>query len=248
MKLTVIGTSGTFPGPWSACSCYLVESDGFRLLLDLGNGALGSLQQWHSLYEIDAVLVTHLHPDHCLDLVPYAYARRFRPGGPVPRLPIYGPPDTQHRLVRVFDPPPKEELTDVYDFHVVQSGDLRIGPFQVRLAHVPHPVESLAVRLTADGRALCYSADSGASADLVDLARDVDLFVCEASYQHEDDNPPAVHLTGREAGAHATEAGVRHLLLTHLPPWGDEDRATAEARVEYDGPMTIARPGTTIDV
>src|SRR3954452_12525029 len=180
MKVTVLGCAGTFPGPNSACSCYLVEVDGFRLLLELGNGALGALQRFHSLDGIDAVLVTHLHPDHCLDLVPYAYARRFHPNGPMPRLPVYGPVDTQQRLCRCFDPPPDEALTDVYDFRLLEPGTLRIGPMKLRLAHLPHPVESLGVRIEAAGRTLSYSADTGTTETLLDLARDADLFICEA--------------------------------------------------------------------
>jgi ribonuclease BN (tRNA processing enzyme) len=247
MRVTVVGCSGTFPGPESACSCYLVEAGGFRLLLDFGNGALGALQRWHSMFEVDAVLVTHLHPDHCLDLVPYAYARRFNPAGTLPPLPVYGPADTEQRLCRVFDPPPTEGLTDVYDFHVLEPGDLHLGPLQLRVAHLPHPVESLGVRIEADSRTLCYSADTGASDTLVDLARDADLFICEASYLDEN-NPPGIHLTGQQAGQHATEAGARHLLLTHVPPWTDEDDVLTQARSAYTGPITAARSGITLEV
>ena len=103
MKLTVLGCSGTFPGPDSACSSYVVEHDGFRLLIDVGNGALGSLQQHMGLLDINAVLVSHLHGDHCLDLVAYSYALRYHPTGPLPRMPVYGPVATRHRLCGAFD-------------------------------------------------------------------------------------------------------------------------------------------------
>ncbi len=103
MRLTVLGCAGTFPGPRSGCSSYLVEHDGFRLLLDAGNGAVGALQRHGGLLDLDAVLLSHLHADHCVDLVAYAYARIYPPAGPPPPLPVYGPGGTEERLVRVFD-------------------------------------------------------------------------------------------------------------------------------------------------
>lgn len=249
MKVTVLGCSGTFPGPDSACSSYLVQVGDFSLLLELGNGALGMLQRFHSLDGIDAVLVTHLHPDHCLDLVPYAYARRFHPDGPMPRIPVYGPTDTRERLSRVFDPPPGEWLADVYEFHLLEPGTMRLGPMTLRLAHLPHPVEALGVRIEAEGRSLCYSADTGESRNLVDLARAADLFICEASYPDEGDTPPGIHLSGRQAADHAARAGARRLMLSHLPPWQDEARTVADAKASaYRGPLTIARTGMVVEV
>jgi ribonuclease BN (tRNA processing enzyme) len=112
------------------------------------------------------------------------------------------------------------------------------------VAHLPHPVESLGVRIEADGRTLCYS---GASDALIDLARDADLLICEASYL-DDNNTPGIHLTGQQAGQHATEASARHLLLTHVPPRTDEDDVLTQARAAYTGPITAARSGITLEV
>ncbi len=103
MKLTVLGCAGTFPGPGTACSSYVLEHDGFRLVIDVGNGALGPLQEHIGLLGINAVLLSHLHGDHCLDLVAYSYALRYHPEGPLPRLPIYGPVSSRHRLCGAFD-------------------------------------------------------------------------------------------------------------------------------------------------
>lgn len=248
MKLTVLGCSGTFPAPDSPCSSYLLEAEGFRLLLDMGNGALGALQRSAGLLDLDAVLVSHVHGDHCLDLVPYAYARRYHPDGPAGRLPVYGPAGLQDRLCNAFDSPPAEALTDVYDFRPTVPGRVEIGPFEVTLDQVAHPVECLGVRVAHAGRAIAYSADTGGCDALVGLAKDVDLFLCEASYADGDDNPPGVHLTGREAGQHAALAGAGGLLLTHLVPWGDPLRTVAEAQSTYDGDVLIARSGAAYDV
>src|SRR5487761_81872 len=100
VRLTVIGCSGSFPGPDSPASCYLVEADGFRLLLDLGNGALGALQRHAPLDGIDAVCLSHLHADHCLDLCSFWVARTYHPEGPRPRIPVYAPAGTAARMAR----------------------------------------------------------------------------------------------------------------------------------------------------
>lgn len=248
MRLTVLGCAGTFPGPASGCSSYLVEQDGFRLLLDVGPGAIGALQRCGGLLDVDAALVSHLHADHCLDLVPYAYARRYHPRHRPPPLPVYGPPRTAGRICASFDVPPPDRLESVYDWRVTTAGRTEIGPFTVDLARVNHPVECHGVRLSAAGRSLVYSADTGHSDNLVGLATDSDLFLCEASFLEGGDNPPGVHLTGRQAGQHATRAGAQRLLLTHLVPWGDEARTLAEASAAYDGEVALARPDTSYQV
>ncbi|MDQ1641724.1 MAG: hypothetical protein QOJ90_1075, partial [Actinomycetota bacterium] len=110
------------------------------------------------------------------------------------------------------------------------------------------PVEAWGMRLEHGGRVLTYSADTGPTDALVDLARDADVFLCEASFQHGGDNPPDLHLTGREAGEHATRAGARRLLLTHVPPWYDAGQAEAEAGTTFTGPLELAKPGAAYDV
>lgn len=248
MRLTVLGCSGTFPGPDAACSSYLVEHEGFRLVIDMGNGALGPLQRQLPILGVDAVLLSHLHGDHCLDLVAYSYARRYHPDGMASMLPVYGPAGTQDRLCRAFEVPPRDRLRDVYDFTVTAPASCAIGPFEVELGQVNHPIESHAIRLTAGGRTLAYSADTGVSDTLVRVARDADVFLCEASFLEGCPHPPNVHLTGKQAGEHASRAGARQLLLTHLVPWGDPARSEAEAAAAYDGPLELARPGAAYDV
>lgn len=248
MRLTVLGCSGTFPGPASPCSGYLVEHDGFRLVLDLGAGALGPLQRHCGLLDVDAVWVSHLHSDHCIDLVAYSYARRYHPGGVPPALPVHGPAGIAARIAGAFEGPPEDGLLDVFDFREVGAGEHRVGPFAVTAVAGNHPVEAYAVRLEADGRSLTYSADTAASDALVALARGTDLFLCEASWPSEPPPPPGIHLTGREAGEHATRAGARRLLLTHLMPFSDEQAVLAEAQQTWVGPLELARAGRTYEV
>lgn len=249
MKLTVVGCAGTFPGPQAACSSYLLEYDGFRLVVDAGNGSTGALQNYVGLLDIDAVIISHLHGDHFLDLVTYTYARRYHPDGSPGCLPLHGPSDIEEHLLGAFGRPVEDLLESVYEFHPVkQAGKLSIGPFELDLARVNHPVETYAMRISAGGRTLTYSADTGVSDELVKLARASDLFLCEASYLDGDPNPPDIHLTGREAAEHATRAEVDRLVLTHLVPWGDRDRSLAEASEVFDGEIQVASSGATFDV
>jgi len=177
VQLTVLGCAGTFPGPDSPCSGYLVEHDGYRLVVDLGSGALGNLQRHCDLLDVDAVYITHLHADHCIDLVAYAYARRFHPSGVPPTLPVYGPPGTRDRIRASFEEPPVNGLLDVYDFQERGAGTLQLGPFSVTSGIVEHPIECHGLRIEAGGRVLTYSGDSANSDVLVELARGADEFL-----------------------------------------------------------------------
>ncbi|HWC34839.1 MAG TPA: MBL fold metallo-hydrolase [Mycobacteriales bacterium] len=249
MQVTVIGMSGTFPGPHSGCSSYLVEHDGFRLLLDIGNGSTGALQEVCGLLDLDAVAISHLHGDHYLDLITYTYARRYHPDGKPPPLPVHGPSTLREGIHGAYARDVEELLAEVYEFHPVETdGTRQIGPFEVSFHVVNHPVETYAMRVSAGGRTVAYSADTGECDALLDVARDVDLFLCEASYLDGDPNPPGVHLTGLQAGEYAARAAAKRLMLTHLVPWGDAGRTLAEAERSYDGEILVARPLDRYDV
>lgn len=248
MRLTVLGCAGSFPGPESACSAYLVEAEGFHLLLDFGTGSLSALQRYAGLNSIDAILLTHLHLDHIQDACGYVVVRRYAPDGPYPPLPVYAPPGAPDQLATSYinDEGP---LDDVYTFYGLQPGTFPIGPFTVTVDQVNHPVETYGVRLEHGDRVLAYSADTGTCESLLRLAQDADLFLCEASYVDGADNPPDLHLTGREAGEIATKAGVGRLLLTHLvPAWGSEAATFEAAAAAFDGPVEIVRPGARFEL
>ncbi|MBT2395570.1 MBL fold metallo-hydrolase [Streptomyces sp. ISL-100] len=250
MKLTVVGCSGSFPSAESACSSYLVEADGFRLLLDLGNGALGELQRHVGLYDIDAVFLSHLHADHCIDMCGYFVARYYRhEGGRAPAIPVYGPEGTEQRLTTAYaDTPTEKSMAEVFDFHTLKSGTFDIGPFSVRTEKVAHPVETYGIRIEHGGRSLAYSGDTGVCASLDELAAGADLFLCEASFTYGKEDIPGLHLNGREAGECAGRAGARRLVLTHIPPWTDAEANVADARAVYDGPVELAVAGTEYEV
>jgi ribonuclease BN (tRNA processing enzyme) len=252
VRLTVVGCSGSYPGPDSPASCYLVEAehDGrtWRIVLDLGNGALGALHRYADPLTIDAVLLSHLHADHCIDLTSYYVLRKYHPTGSRPPIPVYGPDGTPGRLARAYDLPKSPGMTEEFTFHFYPAGSFAIGPFTVTAAEVAHPVAAYAMRIESDGRSLVYSGDTGPCEALVGAARDADLFLCEASFLEGHTNPPDLHLTGAEAGRMATEADARRLVLTHVPPWHDSQVMLHEARDTYDGPLELAEPGKTYDV
>lgn len=250
MKLTVVGCSGSFPSADSACSSYLVEADGFRLLLDMGNGALGELQRHCGLYDLDAIFLSHLHADHCIDMCGYFVARYYRhEGDRAGAIPVFGPEGTEQRLTTAYaDTPSASSMSEVFDFQTLKSGSFDIGPFAVRTEKVCHPVEAYAIRIEHDGRTLTYSGDTGVCTQLDELAAGSDLFLCEASFTHGKEDIPDLHLNGREAGESARRAEAGRLVLTHIPPWTDGQVNLADARAAFDGPVELARPGATYEI
>ncbi len=246
MQLTVIGCSGSFPGPDSPASCYLLEAEGFRLVMDMGNGALGILQRHAGLFGIDAICVSHLHGDHCIDLSSYWVARQYAPDGPRPAIPVYGPRGTAERVAGFCG----EDVASIQGRFEVRELEPRfqeIGPFRITADHMNHPVETFGFRVEQAGWTLAYSADTGQTDALVRLAQGADLLLCEASFRDNDNNPPDLHLTGRQAGEYATRAGVGQLVLTHLVPWYDRERSLAEAAGSYCGPLSAATSGLVLE-
>jgi ribonuclease BN (tRNA processing enzyme) len=250
MRVTVVGCSGSFPGPVSASSCYLVEVDGFALVLDLGSGSLGQLQRYLSLRDLDAVLVSHLHPDHCIDLLSLYVARTYDPSGRHGRLPVYAPVGAAGHLARAYGRADEPGLAGCFDFVEWSEGPRQVGPFTVTAARVAHPIETWAMRVEHDGRAVAYSGDTGPCDALVEISRGADLALFESSFEDgRDDAAPAdLHLTAGQAARHAGLADVRRLVLTHLPPWNDPEVSLAAGRAAFGGPVELARPGATFEL
>lgn len=254
MRLTVVGCSGSYPGPDSPASCYLLEASDpgdpgrtWRILMDLGNGALGALHGYTDPLGIDAVVLSHLHPDHCLDLCGYYVMRKYHPAGPQPRLPVYGPSGSEERLARAYDLPDGPGMGQEFDFRAY-DGPVAIGPFTVEPIAVEHPVEAYGLRVSAGGATVAYTGDTAPCDALDRLAAEADLLLSEASFREADDNPSGVHLTGADAGRLAARARVGRLVITHVPPWFDRAGMLAEAQGEWDGRISLATTGATYEV
>lgn len=247
-----MGCSGSYPGPDSAASCYLLEApyDGgaFRLLLDLGSGALGALQRHAALDTIDAVALSHLHADHCLDLCGFYVVRKYHPEGAWPQLPVYGPPGAAERMAMAYDLKPGQGMSAEFDFRCYPDQPFAVGPFTVEVAPVDHPVAAYALRISHGGSTLVYSGDTGPCTALDRIAAGCDLLLAEASFLDGADNPANLHLTGRQAAEAAQRAGVGRLVLTHVPPWLSPMAVLAEARPHYRGDVTLATAGATYDL
>lgn len=248
MRLTVVGCAGSFPNAESAASCYLVEHDGHRLVLDLGNGSLGALAQFVDLDDpacLDAVVLSHCHIDHCADLASLYVVRRYHPSVAFPRLPVLGPADARARLHGIYGMADPADLDAHLEFRTLAEEPLVVGPFTVTAVRAAHPVEAYCVRVTAGGASVTYSGDTGPTPRLDRLASGTDIALFEASY-HDDDHPADLHMSGGDAGRAATAADAGLLVLTHMSAWTDPVRALAGAAAAFDGPIELARPGLEI--
>jgi ribonuclease BN (tRNA processing enzyme) len=255
MRLIVIGCSGSLAGPSSPSSSYLVQAhaDGrtWNLLLDLGSGALGPLQRHISPDDIDAVVLSHLHPDHCVDLCGLYVWRRYGPDAPRrPRLPVHGPRGAGERIAVMYhglDPGAMEseyEFTDVLD-----GATFVVGPFTITPYAVNHPVEAYGYRVEADGVALAFTGDTDVCDNLTPLLRGADLALVDSAFVDGRDTVPDIHLSGSRAAAAAVRAGgVRRLVLTHLPPWNDPEVCRAQAAAVWPGDVGLAAAGTAYEL
>lgn len=251
MRLTVIGCAGSFPNRSSAASCYLVEHDGTSIVLDLGPGSLGPLAAATDIRTLDAVLLSHLHADHCLDLTGMYVARKYHPDGPPPPLAVHGPPGTGRRIADAYRTSPGEPvdgLARVYRFVDHSPDPVQIGALRITVARVAHPVPAFAIRVEAGGASLVYSGDTGPTPALVELAHGADLALFEASCLSDVANPKDLHMTGVQAAEHAAAAGAGRLVLTHLVSWNDPGATLAEGRSAFDGEVALAAPGMVVEL
>lgn len=261
MRLTVVGCAGSFPGPDSAASCYLVQADDgsgrtWSVLLDLGSGALGPLQRSVDLYDVDAVAVSHLHPDHMADLCGLYVYLRYRPGrARTGALPVHGPFGTASRLADAYGLEPGEQMGDQLAVHTWQAGrPVHVGPMTLTPVPVHHPVPAYGIRVQGPAEddpartvTLAYTGDTDACAGLDELATGADLLLAEAAFlEGRDDGVHGIHLTGRRAGEAAARGGTGALLLTHVPAWNPPEAAAHEAAEVYEGPVTTARAGMVV--
>jgi ribonuclease BN (tRNA processing enzyme) len=246
MRLTVLGSCGAWPEPGQACSGYLIEHEGFRLVVDLGYATVPRLLGYIDADQVDAVYISHGHPDHCADLNPLLRARALR-DDPPPPLPVYGPTGALDAVLALDH---YETLAGSYQVQAVAAGaSLDIGPFRADTRLLPHWLPNLGLRLTAGCRVLAYTGDTGPSDEVVKLAQDADLLLAEATYLEPVPSDAQPYMSSASLAARqATAAGVGRLLLTHLWPGTDHSTALAAAGAEYDGKLGIATQDLELDL
>ena len=249
MELTILGAHGTWPGAGGATSGLLVRDEGFSMWIDAGTGTMANLQRHVGLFDVGAVMISHSHPDHVSDLYSYLMARLFSPEHP-PKIPIYLAPNVAERFHPLLtDDSADMRLAEAFDVVVVEPGQaLEAGPLRISTAPMRHSVPTVGVRIESGGRSMAYSADTGPTDELVEMARDVDLLVAEASYQETAKDLPPIHLSAREAGEAAAEAGAGKLVLTHIRPYLDWERSREEADAAFPGEVVLGRDNASMTV
>lgn len=248
MKLVVLGASGTWPNPDTATSGYLVQQDGFNLWMDSGTGTLANLQQHIELGAIDAIVISHEHPDHFVDLYPAFYAWHYGELGE-PGLPVFVPTGFAQTLADVVSIDSQIAMRAAFSLTELAPGEsFEVGPFRVRtepMAHLGLP--ALGFRIQSDDTVLAYTGDTGPTHHIEALARESDLFLSEATWQDRPDLLP-FHLSARQAAIHAREAGVARLVLTHIWPTLEHEVSKQQAAEEFSGPIDAAVEGLTFEV
>jgi len=249
MRLRVLGCSGGYPTPESGNTGFLLKEGESRIWLDAGTGSFGVLQRFTDFRTLDAIVLSHLHADHCLDIYPLYIALRYGDVKMERRIPIYSVPGAQERLERIVDGEPGDRLGVIFDFHEVDEGDeVEVAGVRFRFLRMDHPIHTLGIRADSPTGSLTYSADTGPGADLAKFAKGTDLLVCEATYQDARKGAP-LHLSAREAAETAVRAKAGELVLTHLWPGLDPHVSLAEAK-EAAGkiPVDLAKPGAIFEV
>ncbi len=230
LSLTVLGCCGSFPGPGGACSGYLVQGGGTSLWVDAGSGSMANLQRHISLHDVDGVVLTHEHPDHWSDIEGFRVACAYvidRQG-----VPLFAPSGLFRLLY--------EDFKTVLDWNVVADHDrVQVGALSLTFARTDHGPETLAVRIDGEGRSMGYSADTGPGWSWSSLGGGLDLALSEATYTQQFEGQ-SKHLSGRQAGEAAKEAGLERLVLTHFWPTLRAEEMQDEAAEAFGRPVEIA--------
>ncbi len=258
IALTILGKSPSWQDRDGSCSSYLVEVAGLELLIDCGSGAFAKLRSHHDYARIDAIVITHLHADHTLDLVPFAYALTFGPKLREGRPLLFGPPGARaawRRLCGVWGSETLiEEAFELREYDPV--AELEIEAARVRFQLVPHyiPTYALDVRVDGDPRRLVFSADCGPNDELVEFARGAQLLLIESTLSDQpagngaDSGEPPGHLTAAQAGAIGARSGAERLVLTHFSDQLDAAAQRAQAQAAFGGPVELAREGDRYEI
>ena len=247
MKVHVMGSSGTFPVSGRPASGYLVQQGETRVWCDAGPGTFVALPVDPDM--VDAIVLSHQHPDHCADLFAAFHAWTYRPE-PRTGVPLYCPESLWERVLTFLGSGPGTPVDKTFDFTPVWEGDqVEIGELSVSFTEMDHSVPTVGSRWEANNRTMFFTGDTGPAGSWRDLARNVNVLLCEAAYQGAAGvNPYPHHLTAGEAGAIARDVGAERLMLTHMPPYLDVSRSIHEAELTFDKPVSAATPGASFDV
>lgn len=246
-EVIVLGASGTFPTADQAATGFLLRAGGRDIWLDAGPGTFGVLQKYTSYFNLHALVLSHLHLDHIVDVYPFYYGLRYSINSRGPAaLPVFAPPGAREHLEKIVG---GDGFGGFFDFRAVSDGDrVEIGVFSFQFAKSRHPIECNAMRIEAAGRCLVYTADSGPSDDLASFAKGADVLIAEASMQEPSEGLEEVHMTAKQAGTLAAKAGAGRLVLTHIVPGLDPRLSVDQARSCFEGETVAATQGLHLSV
>lgn len=248
MQLIILGSSGTFPRPGGALSGYLVRHKKSSLLLDIGTGVLSNLYSWLSPAELSCLIITHMHPDHFLDIYPFRYLLEFTAKERLP-FPVYAPPGAARHIQPLFSEADPAKFKQVFKFYELQDQlQYQIGALKVTAVLVPHLKPTFGIRIEAEGKSLFYTSDTGYDPKLSVYAQGVDLLLAETTLLKEHEGEPVAHLTTSQVGQIAKEAGVSQLVLTHLWPHFSRQQILDEVKEVFKGPVRLAEENLRLGV
>jgi ribonuclease BN (tRNA processing enzyme) len=249
LRLTVLGSCGTFPGPGRACSGYLLEGGEhggrpWRVWVDTGSGTLANLLRHAPVLDVDAIWVSHLHVDHCTDLPVAYYTMRYGGMAPDEPVPVFGPTGWHEHMRNFLTGDLRRDMRDMFEVHELRDGeDIGLGGLRLTAIATEHSVETYGVRASDGARTLAYSADSGPCDALVELGKEADLFLCEAAWMQRPPDNRLIHCTPAEAGECAALARARKLVLTHVRPDCDRQDVIDQAAQAFGGKVGFAIEG-----
>jgi ribonuclease BN (tRNA processing enzyme) len=244
MKLTIIGFWGGYPKANEASTGYVLEHDGFRLLIDCGSAVLSKLQNYYQPEELDAVILSHYHADHIADIGALQHARLIQGflGKQIDTLPIYSHDTDSYEFSKLTYKTITKGIT--YD----PNAALKVGPFTVRFLLTKHPVTCYAMRFEVDGKALVYTADTSYIEEFVSFSEGAELLLSECNFYGNQDGSGAGHMNSFDAGKLATRAKVKQLVLTHLPHYGELQQLVEESKQHFSGPISLAHTGQVFEI
>ncbi|WP_099223663.1 MBL fold metallo-hydrolase [Listeria costaricensis] len=243
MKLTVFGHWGGYPLKNDGTSSYLLEEDGFKLLIDVGASAVSIMQNYVDPAELDAVILSHYHPDHVADVGILQHVRLLgNHEKRLPVLPIYAHEEDE----RGFSYLTMKDISEARTYH--ETDTLEVGPFSISFLRTIHPVPCFAMRFTANGKSIVYTADSAYQESFVRFSEQADFLFADTNFFKEMAGKSRVHMASVEVGRLAKLASVKKLMLTHLPQNGSLAQLKNEAAAEFDGEILLAEKGLSITI
>lgn len=246
MKITILGTSGAYAEAGRACSGYLIQTAKTNIWVDLGPGTLSNIQKAVKLTDLNAILISHTHPDHYLDIYGLRYYLEYDLKSSF-KIKLFGPKGFKNKIISL-QPESRTTFENLFDFREIDSGEnFEIGDIKISSYKAHHPVDTLMYSFISEGKKIFYTADTGIFENIINAVRDSDIMLCEATYL-KSENKSDVHLRTKDIAEIAMSAGVNKIVLSHFWPGTDRERSRTEVEEGFAGSVVIADENMVIEV